>query len=192
MVVQQDGRGECSFEIDSRLELNERIVFLGQPIDDEAPANLVVAQPLDLEAADPDRDISLYVNRPGDVVYAGLAIYDTMQTSRPTCRRSAAASRCRWARCCSPPVRRKRDDAPPNGRMRHPPAERRLPGPVLATSRSTPARRFARHRSSTSSTRGTRPLAEQIHTGPDRDRFMTPEEAVEYGLVDKIVNGRGV
>ena len=76
MVVQQDGRGERSFDIYSRL-LNERIVFLGQPVDDEI-ANLVVAQLLHLEAADPDRDISLYVNCPGGVVYAGLAIYDTM------------------------------------------------------------------------------------------------------------------
>ena len=81
MVVQQDGRGERSFDIYSRL-LNERIVFLGQPIDDEV-ANLVVAQLLHLEAADPDRDISLYVNCPGGVVYAGLAIYDTMQHIAP-------------------------------------------------------------------------------------------------------------
>ena len=78
MVVQQDGRGERSFDIYSRL-LNERIVFLGQPIDDEI-ANLVVAQLLHLEAADPDRDIALYVNSPGGQVYAGLAIYDTIQS----------------------------------------------------------------------------------------------------------------
>jgi len=81
MVVQQDGRGERSFDIYSRL-LNERIVFLGQPIDDEI-ANLVVAQLLHLESADPDRDISLYVNSPGGSVYAGLAIYDTMQFIKP-------------------------------------------------------------------------------------------------------------
>ena len=81
MVVEQTARGERSFDIYSRL-LNERIVFLGQPIDDEI-ANLVVAQLLHLEAADPDRDISLYVNSPGGQVYAGLAIYDTMQFIRP-------------------------------------------------------------------------------------------------------------
>jgi ATP-dependent Clp protease protease subunit len=78
MVIQQDGRAERSFDIYSRL-LNERIVFLGQSIDDEI-ANLVVAQLLHLEAADPDRDICLYVNSPGGSVYAGLAIYDTMQS----------------------------------------------------------------------------------------------------------------
>src|SRR6202051_4056460 len=81
MVVEQSARGERSFDIYSRL-LNERIVFLGQPIDDEI-ANLVVAQLLHLEAADPDRDISLYVNSPGGSVYAGLAIYDTMQAVAP-------------------------------------------------------------------------------------------------------------
>ena len=81
MVIERDGRGERSFDIYSRL-LNERIVFLGQPVDDEI-ANLVVAQLLHLEAADPDRAISLYVNCPGGVVYAGLAIYDTMQSIAP-------------------------------------------------------------------------------------------------------------
>src|ERR671921_795382 len=81
MVIERDGRGERSFDIYSRL-LNERIVFLGSPIDDEV-ANLVVAQLLHLEAADPDRDISMYINCPGGVVYAGLAIYDTMQFIAP-------------------------------------------------------------------------------------------------------------
>ena len=97
MVVQQDGRGERSFDIYSRL-LNERIVFLGQPIDDEI-ANLVVAQLLHLEAADPDRDISLYVNSPGRR-RSTRAWRSTTRCSRSpaTCRRSAAASRCRWAR----------------------------------------------------------------------------------------------
>ena len=81
MVVKQDPRGERSFDIYSRL-LDERIVFLGQPIDDEV-ANLVVAQLLHLESADPDAPIQLYVNSPGGVAYAGLAIYDTMQHIRP-------------------------------------------------------------------------------------------------------------
>ena len=80
MVVKQDPRGERSFDIYSRL-LDERIVFLGQPIDDEV-ANLVVAQLLHLESADPDAPIQLYVNSPGGVAYAGLAIYDTMQLIR--------------------------------------------------------------------------------------------------------------
>src|SRR3954454_5883207 len=81
MVIEQSARGERSFDIYSRL-LNERIVFIGTPIDDDV-ANLVVAQLLHLESEDPDKDISLYINSPGGVVYAGLAIYDTMQFINP-------------------------------------------------------------------------------------------------------------
>ena len=81
MVVEQTSRGERSFDIYSRL-LNERIVFLGTPIDDQI-ANLIVAQLLHLEAEDPDKDISIYVNSPGGSVYAGMAIYDTMQFIKP-------------------------------------------------------------------------------------------------------------
>src|SRR3954451_14057753 len=84
MVVEQSPRGERSFDIYSRL-LNERIVFIGTPIDDQV-ANLVVAQLLHLESADPDKKISLYINSPGGVVYSGLAIYDTMQFIRPEVR----------------------------------------------------------------------------------------------------------
>ncbi len=81
MVVEQSARGERSFDIYSRL-LNDRVVFLGNEIDDQI-ANLVVAQLLHLEADDPDKDISLYINCPGGQVYAGLAIYDTMQFIKP-------------------------------------------------------------------------------------------------------------
>src|SRR3954453_21620464 len=81
MVVKTDGRGERSCDIFSRL-LNERVIFLGTPIDDQV-ANLIVAQLLHLEAEDPEKDIQLYVNSPGGVVYAGLAIYDTMQFIKP-------------------------------------------------------------------------------------------------------------
>ena len=81
MVIEQSARGERSFDIYSRL-LNERIVFIGTPIDDDI-ANLVVAQLLHLESQDPDKDISLYINSPGGVVYSGLAIYDTMRFIKP-------------------------------------------------------------------------------------------------------------
>ena len=81
MVIEQTSRGERSFDIYSRL-LNERIIFLGTPIDDQI-ANLIVAQLLHLESEDPDKDISIYINSPGGIVYAGLAIYDTMQFIKP-------------------------------------------------------------------------------------------------------------
>ena len=81
MVIEQTSRGERAFDIYSRL-LNERIIFLGTPIDDQI-ANLIVAQLLHLESEDPDKDISIYINSPGGIVYAGLAIYDTMQFIKP-------------------------------------------------------------------------------------------------------------
>src|SRR4051812_7203171 len=81
MVVEQDSRGERSFDIYSRL-LRERVVFLGEPVDDQV-ANLVVAQLLHLESDDPDKDVNLYINSPGGSIYAGLAIYDTMQFIKP-------------------------------------------------------------------------------------------------------------
>ena len=81
MVIEQTSRGERAFDIYSRL-LNERIIFLGMPVDDQI-ANLIVAQLLHLESEDPDKDISIYINSPGGVVYAGLAIYDTMQFIKP-------------------------------------------------------------------------------------------------------------
>src|SRR5579859_5632754 len=81
MVIERTSRGEREFDIYSRL-LNERIIFLGTPIDDQV-ANLVVAQLLHLESADPDKDISLYINSPGGSIYSGLAIYDTMQFIKP-------------------------------------------------------------------------------------------------------------
>ena len=92
MVLEQDGRGERSFDIYSRL-LRERIVFLGQEVDDDI-ANLVAAQLLFLEAEDPEKDIWLYVNSPGGSAYAGMAIYDAMQFVGPTLRPSASGWGC--------------------------------------------------------------------------------------------------
>jgi len=188
MVVQQDGRGERSFDIYSRL-LNERIVFLGQPVDDEI-ANLVVAQLLHLEAADPDRDISLYVNCPGGVVYAGLAIYDTMQSigcDVQTICCGVAMSMAALILTAGTPGKRL---TLPNGRMLiHQPTGgfQGQSSDIEIHARETLALRaqldelYAKHTGKT---------AQQIHDDSDRDRFMTPEQAVEYGLVDRIVQPR--
>jgi len=188
MVVQQDGRGERSFDIYSRL-LNERIVFLGQAIDDEI-ANLVVAQLLHLEAADPDRDIALYVNCPGGVVYAGLAIYDTMQSIAcdvQTICCGIAMSMGALILTAGAPGKRL---TLPNGRMLiHQPTGgfQGQSSDIEIHARETLALRaqldklYARH---------TGQSAQRIHDDSDRDRYMTPEEAVDYGLVDKIVDPR--
>ena len=185
MVVQQDGRGERSFDIYSRL-LNERIVFLGQPIDDEI-ANLVVAQLLHLESADPDRDVSLYVNSPGGSVYAGLAIYDTMQSIScdvQTICCGIAMSMAALILTAGAPGKRL---TLPNGRMLiHQPTGgfQGQSSDIEIHARETLALRaqldelYARH---------TRQTPEQIHSDSDRDRFMTPDEAIAYGLVDRLV-----
>jgi ATP-dependent Clp protease protease subunit len=186
MVVKQDGRGERSFDIYSRL-LDERIVFLGQPIDDEI-ANLVVAQLLHLEAADPDRDISLYVNSPGGVVYAGLAIYDTMQSIKPDVQTiCCGVAMSMGALILTAGASGKRLTLP-NGRMLiHQPTGgyQGQSSDIEIHARETLALRaqlddlYAKH---------TGQSAERIHADSDRDRYMTPQEAVEYGLVDKIVD----
>ena len=182
------GRGERSFDIYSRL-LNERIVFLGQPIDDEI-ANLVVAQLLHLEAADPDRDISLYINSPGGVVYAGLAIYDTIQSIAcdvQTICCGIAMSMAALVLACGAPGKRQ---TLPNGRILiHQPTGgyQGQSSDIEIHARETLALRarldelYAMHTGKT---------AAEIHHDSDRDRIMTPEEAVDYGLVDRISNGR--
>ena len=115
MVIERTARGEREFDIYSRL-LNERIIFLGTPIDDQV-ANLVVAQLLHLESEDPDKDISIYINSPGGSIYSGLAIYDTMRSSSPTSRRCAWVWPCRWARCCWPAGRTGKRASLPNRRI---------------------------------------------------------------------------
>src|SRR5664280_1518672 len=135
MVIEQTSRGERSFDIYSRL-LNERIIFLGTPIDDQI-ANLVIAQLIHLESEDPDKDISIYINSPGGSVYAGLAIYDTMQFIKPdvqtTCvgiamsmgrcfwpaGRRASERRCRTRRSSSIRSRAVSRGRPPTSRFRH-------------------------------------------------------------------------
>ena len=188
MVVQQDGRGERSFDIYSRL-LNERIVFLGQPVDDEI-ANLVVAQLLHLEAADPDRDISLYVNCPGGVVYAGLAIYDTMQSIAPDVQTICCGIAMSMGALLLTAGASGKRLTLPNGRMLiHQPTGgfQGQSSDIEIHARETLALRaqldglYAKHTGQT---------AQQIHDDSDRDRFMTPEQAVAYGLVDKIVQPR--
>src|SRR3989449_5216140 len=98
MVVEQTSRGERAFDIYSRL-LNERIIFLGTPVDDQI-ANLIVAQLLHLESEDPEKDISIYINSPGGSVYAGLAIYDTMQIDRKSTRLNSSHGYISYAVFC--------------------------------------------------------------------------------------------
>ena len=188
MVIEQDGRGERSFDIYSRL-LKDRIVFIGQPVDDEV-ANLAVAQLLHLEAVDPDRDIAVYINSPGGQVYAGLAIYDTMQFIKPDVQTiccGIAMSMGALLLAGGTPGKR---SSLPNGRILiHQPSGgfQGQSTDVEIHARETLALRrrldelYAHH---------TGQPMERVHRDMERDRFFTPGEAREYGLIDRVLNGR--
>ena len=188
MVLEADGRGERSFDIYSRL-LRERIVFLGQEVDDTI-ANLVAAQLLFLEAEDPDKDIWLYVNSPGGSAYAGMAIYDAMQYVRSdvsTVCLGMGMSAAAMIICGGAAGKR---FALPNSKI--------MIHQGSAGFRGTPADIQIAAREVLSMTRRMAELialhsgqeVEQVVRDIDRDRFMTPEEAVSYGLVDQIIAGR--
>ena len=185
MVIDSDGRVERSFDIYSRL-LKERIVFLGTEVEDQV-ANLVTAQLLFLEAEDPDKDISLYVNSPGGSAYAGMAIYDTIQFVKPDVRTvctgmgmSAAA----MILCGGASGKRA---ALPNAKImihqgsagfRGTPADIQIAAKEILAMTRRMAEIIARHSG--------QPV-EQVLRDIDRDRFMTPEEAVEYHIVDRVI-----
>jgi ATP-dependent Clp protease, protease subunit len=190
MVVEQDGRYERSFDIYSRL-LRERIVFLGQEVEDQI-ANVITAQLLFLEADDPDKDISLYINSPGGSSYAGMAIYDAMQYVRCDVRTictgmgmSAAA----MILCGGTPGKRY---VLPNakvmihqgsGGFRGTPADIQIAAREILAMTERYAQIIAGHSG--------QPL-EQVKRDIDRDRYMTAAEAVEYGLVDEVIHPSNV
>jgi len=188
MVVESDGRFERSFDIFSRL-LRERIVFLGSEVEAGA-ANLIVAQLLFLEAEDPDEDIRLYVNSPGGDAYAGLAIYDAMQYVKPDvqtyCIGMAMSA---GAMILAGGAAGKRHVLPSSkvmihqgsGGFRGTPADIQIAArEILALTRRY-AEVIARHSGRD---------VEQVMKDIDRDRFLTPEEAVAYGLADRVLPTR--
>jgi ATP-dependent Clp protease, protease subunit len=188
MVIQDNGRGERSFDIYSRL-LNERVIFLGTPIDDEV-ANLVVAQLLHLEAEDPDKEISLYVNSPGGVVYAGLAIYDTMQFIGPDVRTICCGIGMSMGALILAGGAAGKRFALPNSRILiHQPTggfQGQSTDIEIHARETLELRRrldelYAHH---------TGQSMEQVHDDMERDRFFTADQAVEYGLVDKVISSR--
>ena len=185
MVIEQTGRGERSFDIYSRL-LGERIVFIGQEIDDEI-ANLVVAQLIHLEAEDPDKDISLYLNSPGGVVYAGLGIYDAIQYVRPDVQTICfGVAMSMGALLLAAGAEGKRLALPnskilihqPSGGFQGKSADIDIHAREVIALRERIDEIYSRHTG-----RG----AEELHRDMERDRFFTAEEAVEYGLVDRVI-----
>jgi ATP-dependent Clp protease protease subunit len=188
MVVEQSARGERSFDIYSRL-LGERIVFLGAAVDDEL-ANLIVAQLLHLESEDPDKDISLYINCPGGSVYAGLAIYDAMRYLRPDVQTicfGMAMSMGSLLLCGGAAGKRL---ALPNARILvHQPTSG-FQGQASDIDIHAKEVLALRRRLDGLYSHHTGQSLERVHDDMERDRFFTPEEAIEYGLIDRVVETR--
>jgi ATP-dependent Clp protease protease subunit len=190
MVVEQSGRGERSYDIYSRL-LKERIIFMVGPVNDQM-ANLVVAQLLFLESENPDKDISLYINSPGGSVSAGLAIYDTMQFIKPDvstlCTGMAASM---GAFLLAAGAKGKRFSLPNSRIMIHQPSGG---SQGMASDIEIQAKEilYLRHRLNSIMAERTGQTVEQIAKDTDRDRFMSAEEAVEYGLDRQNVDQPGL
>jgi ATP-dependent Clp protease protease subunit len=185
MVVEQTSRGERSFDIYSRL-LNERIVFLGTPVDDQI-ANLVVAQLLHLESEDPDKDISLYINSPGGSVYAGLAIYDTMQFIKPDVQTICVGIAMSMGALLLAGGAKGKRMALPNAKiMIH----------QVSGGFSGQASDIEIHAREALAIRKKLDEILALHTGQDvetvshdtdRDNFMSAEQAKDYGIIDRVI-----
>jgi ATP-dependent Clp protease protease subunit len=188
MVVESDGRFDRSFDIFSRL-LRERIIFLGTEVEEQS-ANLVVAQLVFLEAEDPDADIRLYINSPGGSAYAGMAIYDAMQYVKPdveTCCVGMAMSMGALLLAGGAPGKRY---VLPNskvmihqgsGGFRGTPADIQIAAKEILTMTRRYAEVIAKH---------SHRDVEEVMRDIDRDRFLEPEEAIEYGLADRVLARR--
>jgi ATP-dependent Clp protease, protease subunit len=190
MVVEQDSRGERSFDIYSRL-LRERIIFIGTPIDDQI-ANLVVAQLIHLESDDPDKDIAIYINSPGGQVYAGLAIYDTMQFIKPEVQTICVGiAMSMGSLLLAGGAKRKRFALPnsrilihqPSGGFQGQATDIEIHAREALELRARVDRIYAKH---------TEKTEEQVHTDMERDRFFKADQAVEYGLIDQILSKRNI
>ena len=188
MVVEQTSRGERSFDIYSRL-LKERIVFIGTGIDDQV-ANLVVAQLLHLESEDPDKDINIYINSPGGMVYSGLAIYDTMQYIKPDVSTICVGMAMSMGAILLLGGTPKKRYALPNSKiMIHQgsagfsgtPADIDIQAREVLALRKRMAEIIADH---------TGQSVDQVEKDIDRDRFMTSEEASAYGIIDEVLSRR--
>ncbi|MBI3949157.1 MAG: ATP-dependent Clp endopeptidase proteolytic subunit ClpP [Acidobacteria bacterium] len=189
MVVEQTSRGERAYDIFSRL-LKDSIIFIGTPIDDTI-ANLVIAQLLFLEAEDPDKDVSLYVNSPGGSITAGLAIYDTMQFIRPDVTTICVGQASSMGALLLAAGTKGKRYALPNSRILiHQPAAGGISG--QATDIKIAAEEIIRMRRLTSGilSKHTGRSLEEIERAVERDLIMTAEQAVKFGIVDEVISHR--
>ena len=186
-VIERTSRGERSYDIFSRL-LMDRIVFLGSGIDDNV-ANIIVAQLLFLDAEDPERDINMYINSPGGSVYAGLAIYDTMQHLRaPVSTYCVGMAASMGAVLLTAGARGKRAALPNSRIMIHQPSSG-AQGTASDIEIAAKEVLHIREKLNEILSKHTGQTVERIADDVDRDRFMSPYEAVEYGLLDRVLEG---
>jgi ATP-dependent Clp protease protease subunit len=185
MVIERTARGEREYDIFSRL-LNERIVFLGSAVDDQV-ANLIVAQLLHLESSDPDKDISIYINSPGGSIYAGLAIYDTMQFIKPEIVTICCGIAMSMGSLLLTGGAKGKRFALPNSRILiHQPSagfegqatDINIHAQEIIKTRRRIDEIYAKHTGKTT---------DEVHADMERDRFFKSDEAVEYGLIDKVI-----
>jgi ATP-dependent Clp protease protease subunit len=189
VVIQQDARGERSFDIYSRL-LRERVVFVGTAIDDDV-ANLVVAQLLHLEAEDPDKDIFMYINSPGGVVYSGLAIYDTMQFIKPDVATVCCGVAMSMGSLLLAGGAAGKRSALPNSRiLLHQPSGGFQGQATDIQIHAKEALELRRRGEEIYAEHTGRPV-DDVSDVLERDRFFTPEQARDYGLVDRVMTYRG-
>ncbi len=186
MVVERTARGEREYDIYSRL-LNERIIFLGSPVDDQI-ANLIVAQLLHLESSDPDKDISIYINSPGGSIYAGLAVYDTIQFIKPDVQTICVGiAMSMGSLLLAGGAKGKRMSLPNSRILIHQPSagfegqstDIEIHAREILNTRQRIDEIYAHH---------TEQSIEQVHTDMERDRFFKPEEARDYGLIDRVIH----
>jgi ATP-dependent Clp protease protease subunit len=186
MVIERTARGEREYDIYSRL-LNERIIFLGNPIDDTI-ANLIVAQLLHLESADPDKDISIYINCPGGSIYSGLAIYDTMQFIKPQVQTICIGiAMSMGSLLLAAGAKGKRFSLPNSRILIHQPSagfegqstDIEIHAREILNVRRRIDEIYALHTGQT---------VEQVNTDMERDRFFKADQAVEYGLIDRVIH----
>jgi ATP-dependent Clp protease, protease subunit len=188
MVIEQDSRGERTFDIYSRL-LKERIIFLGTPIDDEI-ANLVVAELLHLESEEPDQDISIYINSPGGSVYAGLTVYDAMQFVKPDIQTTCVGVAMAMAALLLAAGSAGKRAALPNAKILIHQLSAGFEGQAADIEIHAREIISVKRRLEEILAKHTGQPLERVSKDTERDYFMTPDEAREYGLIDQVIAHR--
>ncbi|HWG57088.1 MAG TPA: ATP-dependent Clp endopeptidase proteolytic subunit ClpP [Gaiellaceae bacterium] len=188
MVIEQTSRGERSFDIYSRL-LNERIIFLGTPVDDQI-ANLIVAQLLHLESEDPDKDIQIYINSPGGSVYAGLAIYDTMQFVKPDIQTTCVGIAMSMGAVILAGGTAGKRFALPNSKILIHQVSGGFQGQATDIEIAARETIALKRRLEEIISQHTGQELEKVSRDMERDYFMTATEALDYGLIDRVIEHR--